>query len=120
MKHLVSTLPILLSAMLVAGCASDFESTGTGLSRTNYSVSSRRSDSGSNGTNDSVTYDTPSPSNDIPSPSVPDTSAQDAINQMNQQMATQQANDAAQQQFLAGMAAAQETENQANSQQPPN
>ena len=39
---------------------------------------------------------------------------------MNQQMATQEANDAAQQQFLAGMAAAQETENNANSQPPPN
>jgi hypothetical protein len=46
--------------------------------------------------------------------SPPDTSIQDSIDRMNQQMATDAANAAAQQQFLAGMAAAQETENQHN------
>ena len=46
--------------------------------------------------------------------SPPDTSIQDSIDRMNEQMATDAANAAAQQQFLAGMAAAQETENQHN------
>ena len=46
--------------------------------------------------------------------SSPDTSVQDSIDRMNQQMATDAANAAAQQQFLAGMAAAQETMNQHN------
>jgi hypothetical protein len=54
-----------------------------------------------------------------PSPPVssPDTSIQDSIDRMNQQMATDAANAAAQQQFLAGMAAAQETMNNANNNQ---
>ena len=43
-----------------------------------------------------------------------DRSFHDAIDRMNQQMALDAANAAAQQQFLAGMAAAQETENQHN------
>ena len=42
---------------------------------------------------------------------------QDSIDRMNQQMATDTANGAAQQQFLAGMAAAQETMNNANKNQ---
>jgi hypothetical protein len=47
--------------------------------------------------------------------SSPDTSIQDSIDRMNQQMAADAgANAAAQQQFQAGMAAAQETENNAN------
>jgi hypothetical protein len=46
--------------------------------------------------------------------SPPDTSIQDSIDRMNQQMALDAANAAAQQQFLAGMAAAQETMNHAN------
>jgi len=46
--------------------------------------------------------------------SSPDTSVQDSIDRMNQQMAADAANAAAQQQFLAGMAAAQETMNNAN------
>jgi hypothetical protein len=49
--------------------------------------------------------------------SPPDTSVQDSIDRMNQQMATDAANAAAQQQFLAGMAAAQETMNNANNNQ---
>ena len=49
--------------------------------------------------------------------SSPDTSVQDSIDRMNQQMATDAANAAAQQQFLAGMAAAQETMNNANNNQ---
>ena len=49
--------------------------------------------------------------------SSPDTSIQDSIDRMNQQMATDAANAAAQQQFLAGMAAAQETMNNANNNQ---
>jgi hypothetical protein len=49
--------------------------------------------------------------------SPPDTSIQDSIDRMNQQMATDAANAAAQQQFLAGMAAAQETMNNANNNQ---
>ena len=53
-------------------------------------------------------------SNDSPSASPPDTSIQDSIDRMNQQMALDAATAAAQQQFLAGMAAAQETENQHN------
>jgi hypothetical protein len=96
MKHLSSLFPLLLSAVLMVGCASDFQSTGSGSSATGY---------------DSVTSNDPSPV------SPPDTSAQDAIDRMNQQMATDAANAAAQQQFLAGMAAAQETMNNANNNQ---
>jgi hypothetical protein len=44
-------------------------------------------------------------------------SIQDSIDRMNQQMASDKANAAAQQQFLAGMAAAQETMNNANNNQ---
>ena len=46
-----------------------------------------------------------------------DTSIQDSIDRTNQQMANDAANAAAQQQFLAGMAAAQETMNNANNNQ---
>ena len=49
--------------------------------------------------------------------SSPDTSIQDSIDRTNQQMANDAANAAAQQQFLAGMAAAQETMNNANNNQ---
>jgi predicted lipid-binding transport protein (Tim44 family) len=49
--------------------------------------------------------------------SSPDTSIQDSIDRTNQQMANDAANTAAQQQFLAGMAAAQETMNNANNNQ---
>jgi len=49
--------------------------------------------------------------------SSPDTSIQDLIDRTNQQMAADAANAAAQQQFLAGMAAAQETMNNANNNQ---
>jgi hypothetical protein len=49
--------------------------------------------------------------------SPPDTSIEDSIDRMNQQMAMDAANAAAQQQFLAGMAAAQETMNNANNNQ---
>jgi hypothetical protein len=57
-------------------------------------------------TGSSATYDSSS-----------DTSIQDSIDRMNQQMASDAANAAAQQQFLAGMAAAQETMNNANNNQ---
>jgi hypothetical protein len=57
-------------------------------------------------------------SNDSPSMPPPDTSIQDSIDRMNQQMAMDAAaNAAAHQQFLAGMAAAQETMNNANNNQ---
>jgi hypothetical protein len=99
MKHLIRIFPLLISAALLIGCASDFQSTGSGSSAgSDYSVTSN---------------DPP------PSVSPPDTSAQDAIDRMNQQMANDAANAAAQQQFLAGMAAAQETMNNANNQAPP-
>jgi predicted lipid-binding transport protein (Tim44 family) len=49
--------------------------------------------------------------------SSPDTSIQNSIDRMNQQMAADAANAAAQQQFLAGMATAQETMNNANNNQ---
>jgi len=49
--------------------------------------------------------------------SSPDTSIQDSIDRTSQQMANDAANAAAQQQFLAGMAAAQETMNNANNNQ---
>ena len=49
--------------------------------------------------------------------SLPDTSTQDSVDRMNQQMANDAANAAAQQQFIAGMAAAQETMNNANNNQ---
>jgi hypothetical protein len=56
--------------------------------------------------------------NDSPaSVSSPDTNVQDAIDRMNQQMALDAATAVAQQQFLAGMAAAQETMNNANNNQ---
>ena len=96
MKHLSSILPLLLGAVLMVGCASDFQSTGSGSS---------------------ATYDYSVTPNDPPSSvSPPDTTAQDAIDRANQQMANDAANAAAQQQFLAGMAAAQETMNNANNQ----
>jgi predicted lipid-binding transport protein (Tim44 family) len=85
MQHFIGILPLLLSLALMAGCASDFQST----------------DSGS-----SAAYD-----------SSPDTSIQDSIDRMNQQIAADAASAAAQQQFLAGMAAAQETMNNANNNQ---
>jgi uncharacterized lipoprotein YajG len=57
-------------------------------------------------------------SNDSPETvSSPDTSVQDAIDRMNQQMALDAATAASQQQFLADMAAAQETMNNANNNQ---
>jgi hypothetical protein len=90
-------LPLLLSLALMVGCASDFQST----------------DSASTADHDySVTVNDPQPP-----VSAPDTSIQDSIDRMNQQMATDAANAAAQQQFLAGMAAAQETMNNANNNQ---
>ncbi len=99
MKHLGCILPLLLGAMLMVGCAADFQSTG----------------SGSGATSDSVT------SNDSPSvSSSPDTSAQDAIDRANAQAASDASNAAAQQSFIAGMAAAQETMNNANNQAPSN
>ena len=49
--------------------------------------------------------------------SSPDTSIQDSVDRTNQQMATDAANAAAQQQFLAGIAATQETMNNANNNQ---
>ena len=49
--------------------------------------------------------------------SSPNTSIQDSIDRTNKQMASDAANAAAQQQFLAGMAAAQETMNNANNNQ---
>jgi len=84
----------------MVGCASDFQSTESGSSATyDYSVT---------------------PNEPTPSVSAPDTTAQDAIDRVNQQMANDAANAAAQQQFLAGMAAAQETMNNANNQAPSN
>jgi hypothetical protein len=47
----------------------------------------------------------------------PDTTVQDAIDRANQQMSIDAANAAAQQQFLAGMAATQETMNNVNNNQ---
>ena len=85
MQRFIGILPLLLSLVLMVGCASDFQST----------------DSGS-----SAAYD-----------SSPDMSIQDSIDRMNQQMASDTANAPAQQQFLAGMAAAQETMNNANNNQ---
>jgi hypothetical protein len=84
-KKFIGILPLLLSLALMVGCASDFQSTGSG--------SSASADSSS------------------------DSSFHDSIDRMNQQMATDAANAAAQQQFLAGMAAAQETMNNANNNQ---
>ena len=90
-------LPLLLSLALMVGCASDFHSTESGSTADHgYSVTA----------NDSQ-----------PPVSPPDTSIQDSIDRMNQQMATDAATAAAQQQFLAGMAAAQETMNNANNNQ---
>lgn len=94
MKHLIGVLPLLLSLALMVGCASDFHSIESG-STANHGYS--------------VTANDPEPP-----VSSPDTSIQDSIDRTNQQMATDAANAAAQQQFLAGMAAAQETENQHN------
>ena len=90
-------LPLLLSLALMVGCASDFHSTESG-STADQSYS--------------VTANDPQPP-----VSSPDTSIQDSIDRTNQQMATDAANAAAQQQFLAGMAAAQETMNNANNNQ---
>jgi hypothetical protein len=93
MKRILA-LPLLLSAALVMGCASDFQSAGS-----------------ASGGNDPVA------SND--SPSAPNTSAQDAIDRANAQAASDASNAAAQAAFIAGMAAAQETMNNANNSAPP-
>jgi hypothetical protein len=99
MKQLSHILQLLLGVAFLTACAgTDFQTTGN---------------SRSSGTSDSYDYSVTAPSDPIPV-STPDTSAADAINQANQQMAVQAQNDAAQQQFLAGMAAAQETMNNAN------
>jgi hypothetical protein len=98
MKHLSCILPLLLSVALMVGCAGDFPSAG----------------SGSGVTSDSVT------SYDPPSVSAPDTTAQDAIERANAQAASDASNAAAQASFIAGMAAAQETMNNANNQAPSN
>ena len=79
-------LPLLLCAGLLAGCAGEFQSTGSGSS----------------------------PAFDPPA----DTSVQDSIDRINQQMAMDAANAAAQQQFNAAMAAAQEAMNNANHDRP--
>jgi hypothetical protein len=113
MKQLSHILQLLLGVAFLTGCA------GTDFQPTANSVGSRRSiNSGSSTSTDNYDYSVAAPSDPIPT-STPDTSAADAINQMNQQMATQAQNDAAQQQFLAGMAAAQETMNNANNGQQP-
>jgi hypothetical protein len=81
MKHFIGIFPLLLSVGLMVGCASEFQSTGSGSSATDDSS---------------------------------DRSFHDMMDRMNEQTALDAANAAAQQQFLAGMAAAQETENQHN------
>jgi hypothetical protein len=81
MKHFIGIFPPLLSVGLMVGCASEFQSTGSGSSATDDSA---------------------------------DRSFHDMMDRMNEQTALDAANAAAQQQFLAGMAAAQETENQHN------
>jgi hypothetical protein len=97
MKHIALTLPLLLSVVLIMGCASDFQSGGSGSSASSDPVTS----------NDSTS-------------SAPDTTAQDAIERANAQAASDASNAAAQAAFLAGMAAAQETMNNANNQAPSN
>jgi hypothetical protein len=81
MKHFIGIFPLLLSVGLMVGCASEFQSTGSGSSATDDSS---------------------------------DRSFHDMMDRVNEQAALDAANAAAQQQFLAGMAAAQETENQHN------
>src|SRR4029077_5188048 len=90
-------LPLLLSLALMVGCASDFHSTESGSTADHgYSVAA----------------------NDPQPPvSSPDTSIQDSIERRNHKVAPHAANAAAQQQFLAGMAAAQETMTNANNNQ---
>ena len=120
MKQFNSSFPlavVLSTALFLVGCASsDFPATASSAASaiirasTDFRATAR---SGSSATSD-YDYSVPAPNDPIPVSAPPDTSAQDAINQTNQQMATQQANDAAEQQFLDGMAAAQQTENNAN------
>ena len=81
MKHFSSILPLVLSLVLMVGCASDFQST----------------ESTSSATDDSA-----------------DRSFHETMDRLNEQMALDSANAAAQQQANAAMAAAQETENQHN------
>lgn len=119
MKQFNSSFPlavVLSTALFLVGCASsDFPATASSaasaISRASrdFQVTGR---SGSSATSD-YDYSVTAPTDPIPVPA-PDTSAQDTMNQVNQEMATQQANDAAEQQFLDGMAAAQQTENNAN------
>jgi hypothetical protein len=82
MKQLNAGLLLLLGVVLLSGCASDFQSTG----------------SGSDSTSDSVTY------NDSSSP------ASNSISQdeINSQTATDEANAAAQASYVADMAATQQ------------
>lgn len=100
MRYFTNLLMLVISTTLIVGCETEPQSTGSGSSATyDYSVTSNEP---------------------TPSASGPDTTAQDAIDRANQQMASDAANAAAQQQFLAGMAAAQETMNNANNQAPSN
>lgn len=101
-------LPSLLAVALLAGCASDYQSTGVG-----FRSNGARFQSGEAVPPED--YDYPVTASDPPPTyTPPDTSAQDTIDRVNQQMAMDAANAAAQQQFLDGMAAAQQTMNQAN------
>jgi hypothetical protein len=98
MKHLVVTLSLVVSAILMTGCASDYQS-------------SAGSGSGSGGI-DPVTLAGIQQSNDATAAS--NAASQAAIDQTNSQAASDTANAAAQAANNAAQAAAQETMNNAN------
>ncbi len=85
MKQLNAALLLLLSVVLLSGCASDLQATGSGFASTN----------------DSVAYNDSSPTTSSPI-------SQEAINS---QTATDEANAAAQASYVADMAATQQAIN---------
>ena len=97
MKHLVVTLSLVASAILMTSCASGLQSAGSG------------SESGGI---DPVTLAGIQQSNDATAAS--NTASQAAIDQANAQAASDAANAAAQAANIAAQAAAQETMNNAN------
>jgi hypothetical protein len=91
MKHLILILPLLLSAVVIVGCASDFQSSGS----------------------DQTTSDPIQQSDDGPA------TAQAGLDQSAAQAASDASNAAAQAETNAAQAAAQETLINANNSAPP-
>jgi regulator of protease activity HflC (stomatin/prohibitin superfamily) len=103
MKYVI--IPLLLSAVLMTGCASNLQSSGSGSASSSGGI-------------DPVTLAGIQQSNDASAAA--NTAAQTAIDQANAQAASDAANAAAQAANNAAQAAAQETMNNANNSAPSN